>query len=184
MRGSFNGHFICFSCIAYSKCSSLVTSATPEKFSQSAAALTCCIFLPPSTLGLTQISYFIFHSIRSHTVQARYSVSVKESCFPPADERKGGGGGEQCVRSLAGSHFSSAQFLKLNLFSPSPRFGARLLSATSLLHTFLDIAMRVGECHWHSASGVSLAPKAAESAQQHHLKPGQLFVLPNRREFL
>lgn len=85
-QGSFNGHFNSFSCIAYSKYCSLATSAKPEKFSQPAVALTYCIFLLPARL--TQIPYFIFNPIRSHTIQTRYFVSVKESYFSLADERK------------------------------------------------------------------------------------------------
>lgn len=148
IQGSFDGHFISSSCIAYSKYSSLVTSAKPEKFSQPAVTLTYWIFLLPSMLRLTQIPYSIFNPIRSHTIRTRYFCLVKESCFSLADERKEdfvGGGGEQCMCSLAGSHFSFAQFLKLNLFFPSSRFSARFLLVTSLLYRFLDVAIHIRE---------------------------------------
>lgn len=86
---------ISFSCVAYSKYCSLVTSAKPDKFSQPAATLTYCIFCLASMLGLTQIPYFIFNPIKSHTTQTRwvFFFSVKESYFSLADERKEDWGG-------------------------------------------------------------------------------------------
>lgn len=144
-------------------------------------------------LGLTQITHSIFNPIRSLPIQTRYSDSVKESYFSLAGERKedfvGRWGGEwSSVCSLAGRHFSFAQFLILSLFFPISRCGARLLLVTSLLDIFFDVAIHIRGCHWHWISGFFFSGAqsrrvCATAAKLTHLKLGQLFVLPRREAF-
>lgn len=143
-------------------------------------------------LGLTQITYSIFNPIRSLPIQTRYFDSVKESYFSLAGERKedcvgrcGGSGSSVC--SLAGRHFSFAQFLILSLFFPISRWGARLLLVTSLLdilwccHTYKRMPLTLNIRIFFS--GAQSRRVCTTAAKLTHLKLGQLFVLPRREAF-